>query len=379
MGATYKTNTLTPFLKWAGGKEQELRYILPLLPSFEHYYEPFVGAGAVFFSLQPEKSFLNDKSPELFILYKMIAQADHDFFYALDILLQDWQYISDVVHTSEKELISLYQAYSDDLCSLIEIRNALLKFIKRHQLQFESMFLPVFTYDLQNFINEIERNLFSKTKRMKKLEGRKWKLPQQDIIANIECACKSAFYMHVRYLYNNIKNYGIPANLASALFFFVRENAYAAMFRYNRQGAFNVPYGGISYNRKNLASKVAYMRSPQLRSQLSQAVIENMDFEAFLRKYPPQANDFLFLDPPYDSQFSTYAKNEFSLQDQERLANYLLTECQAKFMVVIKNTPAIFSLYDRHGLNMRVFHKKYLVNFHDRNDKNAKHLIITNY
>ncbi len=121
------------------------------------------------------------------------------------------------------------------------------------------------------------------------------------------------------------------------------------------------------------------MQSPELRQHLSSTIIENMDFEAFLLKYPPQPNDFIFLDPPYDSEFSTYAQNQFDMKDQERLASYLLTQCQAKFMLVIKNTPAILNLYDQPSLNIRTFDKKYLVSFQDRNDRNAEHLIITNY
>jgi DNA adenine methylase len=46
----------------------------------------------------------------------------------------------------------------------------------------------------------------------------------------------------------------------------------------------------------------------------------------------------VFLDPPYDSEFSTYAKNEFDKDDQARLAEYLIKECKANFMIVIKNT-----------------------------------------
>jgi DNA adenine methylase len=121
------------------------------------------------------------------------------------------------------------------------------------------------------------------------------------------------------------------------------------------------------------------MESPELRDHFQNAVIENMDFEAFLLKYPPQPDDFIFLDPPYDSEFSTYAQNEFSMKDQERLANYLLKQCQAKFMLVIKNTPAILNLYGQKYLSIKMFDKKYLVSFQDRNDRKAKHLIITNY
>src|SRR5947207_6161653 len=118
--------------------------------------------------------------------------------------------------------------------------------------------------------------------------------------------------MHLRHLYNNTNGYGISPGSATAIFFLVRENAYASMFRYNSNGEFNVPYGGISYNRKDLARKLAYMRSSELQRYLNNTVIENMDFEAFLLKYAPQADDFIFLDPPYDSEFNTYAQNEFS-------------------------------------------------------------------
>jgi len=273
----------------------------------------------------------------------------------------------------------MYKAYSQDECSIEEIRKQLFQFVQCHTQEFKSIFEILFNRDVDNFMRELQRNLLSKVRRMKELEHKKWKLPDQDILANIESALKSAFYMHLRHLYNKTRPYEIPLGLATAIFFFVRENAYASMFRYNSQGEFNVPYGGISYNRKDLARKITYMQSPELRQHLSSTIIENMDFEAFLLKYPPQPNDFIFLDPPYDSEFSTYAQNQFDMKDQERLASYLLTQCQAKFMLVIKNTPAILNLYDQPSLNIRTFDKKYLVSFQDRNDRNAEHLIITNY
>lgn len=372
-----KPGRLTSFLKWAGGKELELKHILPIIPTFDAYYEPFVGGGAVFFAMQPQNRFINDKSPELFNLYSMIAQNNLDFFSTLDTLLYGWQRINDVVDNSATDLITLYKAYSMDIYSVEEVECSLLEFIRAHAKEFMGMFESF--SNKENFIREIQRNLFSKTRRMKAIEKKRWKLPEEDILANIECAMKSAFYMHVRHLYNNVDKYRIPSGVAAALFFFVRENAYASMFRYNRRGEFNVPYGGISYNRKDLVRKIAYMRLPELQCYLSNTVIENMDFEAFLLKYDPQASDFIFLDPPYDSEFSTYAQNEFSRRDQERLAAYLLNTCEARFMLVIKNTSAIFNLYAQKGLNIRVFDKKYLVSFQDRNDRDAEHLIITNY
>jgi DNA adenine methylase len=140
-----------------------------------------------------------------------------------------------------------------------------------------------------------------------------------------------------------------------------------------------VPYGGITYNRKNLARKIALLRSPDLHLHLSTTIIENLDFEEFLSKHPPRSGDFLFLDPPYDSDFSTYMRNEFGQRDQERLADYLLKRCPARFLLVIKDTPFIQALYARQGLQIRSFAKKYMVSFQDRNRREAEHLLITNY
>jgi len=374
-----RVDKLRPFIKWAGGKEQELKYILPALPEFQDYYEPFVGGGAVFFSITTKRKYVNDKSLELFHLYTMIANNNNDYFEALYNILESWENISTIVDCEATRLIRMYTSYSNDECSVAEMKFHLLHFIADYSTEFRNMSSRFFHKDTENFLHEIERNLVGKTQRMKMLESKKWKLPEDDIVANIESALKSAYYMHIRYLYNQNKKYPIEPALASAIFFFVRENAYASMFRYNSRGEFNVPYGGISYNRKDLARKIDYMRSAELQKYFQDVVIENLDFEEFLLKYPPQADDFLFLDPPYDSEFSTYAQNEFTLFDQERLAKYLQNACQAKFMLVIKNTPTIFKLYDQAGFNIRTFDKKYLVSFQDRNDKEVEHLMVTNY
>jgi DNA adenine methylase len=124
---------------------------------------------------------------------------------------------------------------------------------------------------------------------------------------------------------------------------------------------------------------VDYIRSKELKSLLDQTIIENLDFEDFFNLHRATKNDFIFLDPPYDTEFSTYAKNEFTKTDQIRLSDYLIKKCKAKWMMIIKNTDFIYSLYDNKGLNIKSFDKTYLVSFMNRNDKNVKHLLITNY
>jgi DNA adenine methylase len=57
---------LIPPLKWAGGKRWFVANHLNLLPSsYDTYFEPFMGSGALFFGLQPAKSVLSDVNDEL--------------------------------------------------------------------------------------------------------------------------------------------------------------------------------------------------------------------------------------------------------------------------------------------------------------------------
>ena len=151
------------------------------------------------------------------------------------------------------------------------------------------------------------------------------------------------------------------------------------MFRYSNKGEFNVPYGGIAYNSKYMFKKIDYYKSELLQEHFRKTKIYNVDFEEFLQKSNPTQDDFVFLDPPYDSEFSTYAQNPFMKEDQQRLADYMLNKCKAKWMMIIKNTDFIYNLYNKKGINIRTFDKEYLVSFMNRNNKKVTHLLITNY
>lgn len=381
IGNYVDSRKLYPILKWAGGKEQELKYIIPNLPEkFNDYYEPFVGGGAVYTAVQANNYFINDKSNELISLYRSITNDDRQvFFKAVDEIIHNWDLLTTVIQDNSTFFITTYKQYSQNNIDDAKLKDIFFEFILKNADQFNGMFSVIFNFNIENFIKEIKINLIRKIKRMKELEKLKNVLPEKDILDNIETALKSAFYMHFRHIYNNTKKYKINNAFKSAIFLFIRNFAYSGMFRYNAKGEFNVPYGGIAYNRKNFQKKVDYLRTEELKSLLDNTIIENEDFEAFFEKHIPSKNDFIFLDPPYDSEFSTYAKNEFTRKDQERLANYLINKCKAKWMMIIKNTDFIFGLYDKKGLNIKSFDKTYLVSFMNRNDKNVEHLLITNY
>lgn len=70
---------LQPFTKWTGGKRQLLPFIKDLMPeSYDCYYEPFVGGGALLFDLAPNKAVINDFNSELINCYQQIKDCPNE-------------------------------------------------------------------------------------------------------------------------------------------------------------------------------------------------------------------------------------------------------------------------------------------------------------
>lgn len=374
----YNQNTsLKPIIKWPGGKERELEYIIPNAPKLiKNFYDPFVGGGAIFMAFSAENFFINDKSNELISLYRYISQKNTKFFKWLNGIDLAWKNL--LVYAKRLNLDKLFISFRNDELKREDLELRIAEYLKSQNENILNKLPGDFTLHRNIFISEIKVNLIRKFQRMKRLEIEKCILPDGDLKANIETAFMSALYMYFRYLYNN-KEIQENKELHTALFLFIRNYTYSGMFRYNDAGEFNVPYGGISYNSKSLESKINYYQSEKVIEKFSNTKIENLDFEEFLRLNQPQENDFIFLDPPYDSEFSTYAQNNFTREDQERLAHYLCNECKGKWMLIIKATPYILSLYENKDLNIKQFDKTYSVSFMNRNNKKAEHLIIMNY
>lgn len=69
---------LRPFLRWAGGKTHLLNVLLSFVPDdldVRTYHEPFVGAGTLFFALQPARAFLSDANEHLITCYTYVRDA----------------------------------------------------------------------------------------------------------------------------------------------------------------------------------------------------------------------------------------------------------------------------------------------------------------
>jgi DNA adenine methylase len=90
-GVVLKTQgKASPFLKWAGGKNELLPEIEKRLPkSFSSYWEPFVGGGALYFRLSPLTSVISDGNEELINCYSVVRDHVEDLISALKKHIND--------------------------------------------------------------------------------------------------------------------------------------------------------------------------------------------------------------------------------------------------------------------------------------------------
>ena len=259
---------LNPLVKWSGGKKDELNKIKEYLPSeYDTYLEPFVGGGALFFNLNPNKAVITD------------------------------------VHS---ELIDFYKAISN------EKSNDIYEFMKE---------------------NPNEEDAYYKVR--------------NDMIIN-------------DYV-DNAKR-----------FFYLRKTCFRGMLRYNKKGKFNIPFGRYkTYNYEILKNK-------EYEKLLKKTEIECKDFSWIFENYNDH-NNFMFLDPPYDSEFTDYGYCSFGKEEQNKLAK-CFKETKIKCLMIIGKTDFISELYKDYIVDE--YDKKYRFKLHSGrvgNEINNKHLVIKNY
>lgn len=121
---------------------------------------------------------------------------------------------------------------------------------------------------------------------------------------------------------------------AAARMIYLNKTCFNGIYRVNRQGKFNVPFGTrdeIDFKRNELMDVSDVLKNAQILCQ---------DFEATINM--AQEGDFIFCDPPYavldeENRFVGYNANEFSWQDQIRLANALERAKDRNVKIIMTN------------------------------------------
>lgn len=127
---------------------------------------------------------------------------------------------------------------------------------------------------------------------------------------------------------------------AAELFYYLNRTGYNGLCRFNNSGGFNVPFGRyktINYRRDFL----------EYRDVFANWAFTNTDFD----QIPLCADDFVYADPPYDVEFTTYSQGGFGWLEQERAARWLAKHTGP---VVLSNqaTKRIVELYSSLGYSL---------------------------
>jgi len=273
----------SPFIKWAGGKRQLLAELDSRLPeSWDTYYEPFVGGGALLVHLENKgllrKAVISDLNSELINLYRVVQDTPGALITALT---------NEEFQNNE----AAYKKHKERVNTLIGSRN-----------------------------HSLER---------------------------------------------------------AALLIYLNKHGFNGLWRVNRKGKFNVPFG--SYTKRSIPSDTSILK---FSAMLEKVKVENRDFASAVRT--AKKGDFIYFDPPYQplsktANFTDYNSRGFPFAEQERLARLFrrLTKKGVRIMLSNSKVPEIEELYA--DFPIESVNAKRFINCNGERRRGIQEIIVTNY
>lgn len=162
---------------------------------------------------------------------------------------------------------------------------------------------------------------------------------------------KEYYYQAARPKFNRIRLVtGMEGDAEkAALLFYLNKTCYNGLYRVNQKGEFNVPWGRYKnptiYDERNLRTVHALLKQPWI------TILCN-DYSAATES--AVANDFIYLDPPYQpvshtASFTSYTRQSFQWGDQERLADTYHRLAARRCLLMLSNSPRVEKLYSNSG------------------------------
>lgn len=368
---------LSSIVVWPGGKTKELKHIYANLPSYDRFFEPFVGGGSVFMGINAREYYINDFSTSLISLYKNISSSNAQFFHYVEAIDMSIVRAKAFADKHYDELAAIYEQFRTDIITKEGMKKAVNDWCLTNQTEIIDI-IGEFASLPCNLVKELIQYLSSGNGKFMKLKRKNCMDPSW-IYQYIEGAVKGAVYNNFRDLFNDKDIESSNVALHSALMVYIHQFAFFGLFKYDKEGNFNASFGSRGVLKKRLIEKLEYFQSKAVKEHFQNTHIYNYDFEDFLTTTNPQENDFIFLDPPYDDTFANYDGNDFNRNDHRRLASYLLDRCEARWMMIIKKTDFIYSLYNQPGIFIQEYNHTYTCNTLSDKDRDTVHLLITNY
>ncbi|MDG6923548.1 MAG: DNA adenine methylase [Nitrososphaerota archaeon] len=162
------------------------------------------------------------------------------------------------------------------------------------------------------------------------------------------------YYEIARRRFNEIKSNRAEKERVekSALLLYLNKTCFNGLYRVNKKGEFNVPWGDYKnpriYDEKNLAAVSTVLNQPGIRIFCSE--YKTVEREA-------KEHDFVYFDPPYQplsktSHFTSYNSESFDIKNQQELAQLFHNLATRRCYLMLSNSPGVRSLYE--GQNYRI-------------------------
>lgn len=151
------------------------------------------------------------------------------------------------------------------------------------------------------------------------------------------------FYQHRDRFNQLVRNGRAETKEAAQLFYYLNRTGFNGLCRFNLSGEFNVPFG--RYKSVNYAADFLSYRKLFRRWLFS---------SGDLAELPIERDDFVYADPPYDVEFTSYSAGGFTWEDQVRTAEWL---AKHRGPVLLSNqaTKRVVKLYRQLGFDLQFF------------------------
>ena len=167
---------------------------------------------------------------------------------------------------------------------------------------------------------------------------------QRGLVLTVDARYDENLYYAHRARFNYLVNDGNAKSSEGAqLFYYLNRTCYNGLCRFNQRGEFNVPFG--KYKTVNYATTFFPYRTAFRQWKFTNGDLEKLDV---------LDDDFIYADPPYDVEFTTYSAGGFSWEDQVRTAAWL---AKHRGPVLLSNqaTPRVVRLYRQLGFRLKYF------------------------
>ena len=302
----------------------------------------------MYFNMSCQDKIVNDLCLERVCFYEQVRDRNSEFFGYLNALSNLWEFLEGL---ADDFSVTCYKKGNDKhLAWRIVCHEQALKSVPFYNLDTEHLVKGI-------LINTLQASLISWIRRFRRVEYEQYELKgrvvnNHDRLTFVECAYKAALYEYVRIIYNNLLQASI---FKLACWYFLRMYCYKGMFRKNLHGQFTSPYGGLVMSPHLPDIEIECWRHNDLTSHLLTTKLESLNFTDFLVRHRPEKDDFIFVDPPalHTSAFSEFS---FAFADHYYLANWLMFESKANWMVLFKPNRRIENLYQRSSCRAHVMY-----------------------